>query len=209
MRRYGFGAVVRPRRVHAPLSFFLSCLPSLILGIGEALNIDLDDFVNHLYTLIIPFSITIGIEDRPLQSQSQSRTKTSGAAASQSQSQSCADLFFRCLTLMFHSRSSNSNHPSWRCAAFAKRLAIASLSLPPASAARALDSIRVLLAKHTTLDALLSTVDRASNGVYRPFVDDPQLSNAFASSFYELHMLCTSHCDARVRKEALRLGSSS
>ncbi|KZS99298.1 nucleolar complex-associated protein 3 [Sistotremastrum niveocremeum HHB9708] len=192
----------------AALRLQLLCVATaseLLSGQGEALNIDLDDFVNHLYTLIIPFSITIGIEDRP-QTQSQTRTKTSGV---NSQAQSCADLFFRCLTLMFHSRSSNSNHPSWRCAAFAKRLAIASLSLPPASAARAIDSIRVLLAKHTTLDALLSTVDRASNGVYRPFVDDPQLSNAFASSFYELHMLCTSHCDARVRKEALRLASSS
>lgn len=57
------------------------------------------------------------------------------------------------------------------------------------------------------LEALLSTDDRAGNGVYRPDVDDPQVSNAFGvgSTFWELRALATGHWAEQVRAAAARV----
>ena len=67
---------------------------------------------------------------------------------------------------------------------------------------RALEFVGGLIAHDPKLEALLSTEDRAAGGVYRADVDDPQLSHAFGTSFWELHLLRKNHYDAQVRKEA-------
>lgn len=59
------------------------------------------------------------------------------------------------------------------------------------------------MGREPRLEALLSSEDRLVNGVYRPEVDDPQLSNPFAGSAFELAMLADSHADSRVRKAAI------
>lgn len=55
------------------------------------------------------------------------------------------------------------------------------------------------------IEALLASDDRTADGVYRQDVDDPQVSNPFASSFFELGLLESQHWDERVRKEAGKL----
>ncbi|CAE6530683.1 unnamed protein product [Rhizoctonia solani] len=165
----------------------------LLSGQGEALNIDLNDFVQHLYSLILPLSLSPGIE-----SSSQTSTGKSIHLASS------ADLLFCALNKVFAPRTASTAHPPWRIAAFAKRLLTASTHLPPASSARALEFVHALIVKHPQLDALLGSEDRAANGVYRPDVDDPQLANAFASSAWEVHLL-SSHWDKGVRTAALNI----
>lgn len=81
----------------------------------------------------------------------------------------------------------------------------ASLHWPPRAALRALDFVGGLVAKDPKLGAMLATEDRVFNGVYRADVDDPQLSNPFGTSFFELHALHTQHWDPRVRLEAGKL----
>ncbi|KAG6832386.1 hypothetical protein H0H92_002654 [Tricholoma furcatifolium] len=116
-----------------------------------------------------------------------------------------SDMLFRTLNIVFSPRSSGASVAPGRSAAFAKRLLSAALHWPPTTALRALEFVGALIAKNPKLEALLSTKDRTFDGIYRPDLDDPQLSNPFGSSFWELHILREKHWDARVRAEANRI----
>ena len=167
--------------------------------LGEALNIDLTDFVNHLYALIIPFSTMSGIES-PAAGIRYSR----GQKGKNFTGHSPADMLFRTLNLIFTSRTS-SKHPAWRTGAFAKRLLSAALHFPPTTTKRTLVFVKSLLSKDAKLEALLSTEDTIANGIYRPDVDDPQLSNPFAATLWELQILSNTYLDQDVRKLAQEL----
>lgn len=187
--------LTRPRALHSP---------------GEALNLDLSEFISQLYVIILPLSLASDIEAAPGPSSTAAAatttTTSAGAPGSRAaRAPSTADLLFRALTLVFSPRSLGASAPPWRSAAFAKRLLGAALHWPPATALRALDFVGGLVAKDPKLEALLATDDRAANGVYRAEIDDPQLSHAFGSAFWELFALLRDHWDARVRAEAGKL----
>ncbi|VDC06574.1 unnamed protein product [Peniophora sp. CBMAI 1063] len=174
----------------------LACIVTafeLLSGQGEALTVDLSDFVAQLYALILPLSVEAAIDVVP--------PRVSKAIAP---AQPADALLFRALHLAFSPRSS-AGAPPWRAAAVAKRLLGAALHWPPATAIKALDFVEELMGREPRLEALLSSEDCLVNGVYRPEVDDPQLSNPFAGSAFELAMLAESHADARVREAAIRL----
>ncbi|KIJ17377.1 hypothetical protein PAXINDRAFT_175850 [Paxillus involutus ATCC 200175] len=171
----------------------------LLTGQGEALNIDLGDFINHLYAIILPASQLLRIDDVP-ETEFTSRFRITKPPT-------IADMLFRALTIVFSPRTSANTTMPWRSAAFAKRLLIASLNWPPSVALRALDFVESFVIKDPKLEALLSTEDRSANGVYRAEVDDPQLSHPFGTSFFELLQLQQRHYDPRVREAARRLSS--
>ncbi|KAI0046095.1 nucleolar complex-associated protein 3 [Auriscalpium vulgare] len=182
----------------------LSCIVTafeLLSGQGEALNIDLGDFINQLYSIILSLSLMPDIDAPP--------TVTFKSNIRGPKPQSTSDLLFRALHLAFSPRSSAGAAPPWRSAAFAKRLLSASLHWPSGAALRALEFVAELMGKDPKLEALLSTEDRTVDGVYRPDVEDPQLCNPFATSAYELRLLETSHLDVKVRRAALSLSSLS
>ena len=149
---------------------------------GEALNVDLSDFTTQLYALVQSLSIA-----------------PPPAAAAPTHT---SDLLFRALHLAFAPRAAV---PPWRTAAFAKRLLTAALHWPGTVALRALEFVARLVVREPRLEALLSTEDRTVDGVYRPDVEDPQLSNPFTTSAFELHLLRTAHVDAQVRNAAMNL----
>ncbi|KAG6854309.1 hypothetical protein C0991_008204 [Blastosporella zonata] len=159
----------------------------------EALNIDLSDFISALYALILPLSLITDIDATPPPLATGSRP---------AKTHSVSDMLFRTLNIVFSPRSLGATAPPGRSAAFAKRLLSASLHWPPATALRALEFVGGLVAKDPKLEALLSSKDRTFDGIYRPDLDDPQLSNPFGTSFWELHALREKHWDARVRAEA-------
>ncbi|KAF8212271.1 nucleolar complex-associated protein-domain-containing protein [Mycena galopus ATCC 62051] len=156
----------------------------LLSGQGEALNIDLSDFISALYALILPLSLA-----------------DPGTGP--------ADMLFRALDIVFSPRTFGAAAPPWRAAAFAKRLLTGALHWPPAAALRALEFVGGLLAKDPKLAALLSTEERALDGAYRPDVDDPQLSNPLGTCFWELVALSGQHWDPRVRAEAQKVMGSA
>ena len=158
------------------------------LGKGEALNMDLNDFITNLYAMLLPLSFSIEIDAQPLPN-----------------STSILDVLFRALNLIFSPRTSGTTASPWRSAAFSKRLLTVSLHWPTAAVLRSLDFVRGLVAKDPKLEAMLATEDRIFNGVYRADVDDPQLCHPFESSFWELHALYRQHWDPRVRMEAEKL----
>ncbi|KAH9901302.1 nucleolar complex-associated protein 3 [Cubamyces lactineus] len=173
----------------------------LLSGQGEALDIDLGDFINRLYAILPQLALMPDIEAPPPR---QARTSVRGPPPP-----STADVLFRALHLAFTPRSSAAAPPPWRSAAFAKRLLSAALQWPPATAVRAIELVAVLVERDPKLEALLSTEDRAGNGVYRPDLDDPQLSNPFGTSLYELHTLAEKHWAEQVRVAAGKLLDSS
>ncbi|KAJ7109342.1 nucleolar complex-associated protein-domain-containing protein [Mycena epipterygia] len=162
--------------VHLRLQCIVTAF-ELLSGQGEALNIDLSDFISRLYALILPLSLA-----------------DPGTGP--------ADMLFRALNIVFSPRTFGAAAPPWRAAAFAKRLLTAALHWPPAAALRALDFVGGLLAKDAKLAALLSTEERALDGAYRADIDDPQLCNPFGTCFWELLALGGQHWDPRVRAEA-------
>ncbi|TBU65922.1 nucleolar complex-associated protein 3 [Dichomitus squalens] len=173
----------------------------LLSGQGEALDIDLSDFVNRLYSILPSLALMPDIEVAPTSARAQASVRGLPPL------QSPADTLFRALQLAFSPRSASAAPPSWRSAAFSKRLLSAALQWPPATAARAVEFVAGMVERDPKLEALLSTEDRAGNGVYRPDVDDPQVCNAFGfgSACWELRTLVSSHYAEQVRVAAARL----
>ena len=175
----------------------------LLTGQGEALNIDLDEFLTQLYALLLPLSISTTIEENSSDDNNNSKTKSKLKSAHE---KSESELLFDTLNIVFLSSiSSARNGPPGRSLAFAKRLLICSLQWPPNTVIKALEFIRKLigLAGGSRLEGLLSTDDRVSGeGSYKPYLNDPHASNAQNALGFELSLLESSHYDQRVCKIA-------
>jgi len=190
--------------IATPVYHRLLCISAafeLLSGQGEALNVDLSGFVNHLYALI-PF-IGISNEAGDIGGNASAKAKHPGSEkltdiASDWSSQ--AEVVFHVLRLIF-SRGIGGGAPAWRAAAFAKRLLTAALHWDPATAVRAVQFVAGLVRENSKLEALLATEDRSFDGVYQPEMDDPQLCHPFGTSFFEL-MLLMNHIDPGVRDAA-------
>ncbi|OWT37457.1 nucleolar complex protein 3 [Cryptococcus neoformans Bt1] len=169
----------------------------LLSGQGEALNIDLSDFINQLFALLRPLCLDTGIEDPPFLPAS---TKSSSGAV---HTLSTSTLLFRCLNASFFSRHSRS--PANRSAAFAKRLTECALHFPPRTGKQAIAFARSLVSKEPKIEGLLDTEERMADGAYRPELDDPQLVNPFTTSWWEAGVLGSKHWDREVRLEMSKL----
>ncbi len=163
---------------------------------------DLSDFNTQLYGLVQSLSLAPELDAAPRQPRIAGIATATTAAAAAAANATTSDLLFRALHLALAPRTAV---PPWRSAAFAKRLLTAALHWPGVVALRALEFVARLVAREPQLEALLSTEDRTVDGVYRPDVEDPQLSNPFTTNAYELHLLRTAHVDAQVREAAVNL----
>lgn len=152
---------------------------------GEALNIDLGDFVSKLFAMLLPLSLACEIDNQS--------------------STAVINMLFRALNIIFSPKTSGARASPCRSAAYAKRLLSVSLHWPPSAALRTLEFVGNLITKDPKLEAMLSTEDRIFDGIYRADVDDPELCHPFESSFWELHTLHQNHWDPKVRQEAMRL----
>jgi nucleolar complex protein 3 len=201
----------------------------LLSGQGEALNIDLGDFINALFAILRPLAIDTGLEDTPHTSLSGAAalpttasryvpqtprerelypkrgapTSTGGGRGKSVHLSSTSDLLFRSLNSVFFSR--HASHPSARKLAFAKRLLESSLHLPPRSARQALEFVRALMAKDAKLACLLDTEERMYDGIYTPEMDDPALCNAGATVAWEVTPLGR-HVAKDVRSATAKVG---
>ena len=98
--------------------------------------------------------------------------------------------------------------PPWRPAAFTKRLLSAARYWPGSVALHALGFVAKLVVRGPRVEPLLSADGRTVYGVYRPRVENPQLSNPFATSTYEFYLLQMAHVDAQVREAATNLANT-
>jgi len=170
--------------------------------LGEALNVDLSDFVNHLYGIIPSIGILSEAEDAGTDAFTKTKHGDGGKLTVNGASRSSqAQMLFHALHLIF-SRNTGGAPPAWRAAAFAKRLLTAALHWDSAMAIRAVEFVGGLVRKDPKLEALLTTEDRSFDGMYQPEVDDPQLCHPFGTSFFELLFLEKNHIDPGVRNVA-------
>ena len=175
---------------------------------GEALNVDLSDFVNHLYAIIPVIGILREAEDTGADVFAKVRHAGAVKLADNGASWSShARMLFHALHLIF-SHNIGGAPPAWRAAAFAKRLLTAALHWDPATAIQAVEFVAGLVRKNPKLEALLTTEDRSFDGTYQPEVDDPQLCHPFGTSFFVLLFLEKNHIDTGVRNAARAFASS-
>ncbi|TNY18573.1 nucleolar complex-associated protein 3 [Rhodotorula diobovata] len=172
----------------------------LLQGQGEALNIDLGDFVTALYSLILPLSLSPTFEEAPYLAQN---AMTLAHKQTYKLAQTEADLVFRALSAIF--LLPRSLPSPIRTLAFAKRLLSASLHWPPASQLRTLSFLRSLLIREPRLEAMLETSDRRIDGRWRGHVDEPERAEPESTCFFEASLYVRSHPDDKVRAEAKKL----
>ena len=136
----------------------------LLSGQGEALDIDLKDFYNCLYSQMIQLSFLL------------------------SKRESCAEmeLLLKALELMFYKKK---HIPIERVAAFTKRLAYMSLYLSSNETIGSLAMIKSLFIKFPRLDSFLDVESKLDMNLFQPFVEDPELSHSLATNIWELSLL--------------------
>lgn len=166
---------------------------------GEALNLDLSSIVTRLYALIHSLTLSASIEDQPELVHGIGRKNKSFSTLPE------RELLFRCLRSLF--LTSRQSNPPIRVMAFAKRLSIAALHWPKATALTTIDFLRQLISKEKCLEAMINTEDRRRDGVYLYDVAGEGLSNPEATVWWELGLLERDHFDEEVRAEAARLAS--
>ena len=193
----------------------------LLSGQGEAINIDLSDFINVLYALLRPLSLDTGIQDPPPTSRLLSATSAKADKNAirplhlgrpppkqpNLASLPTSVLLMRCLHTIFFSRHTAS--PPWRSAAFIKRWTECSLLVPPQLAKSVIEFVRTILGRDEKLEGMLDSEERMADGVYKADMDDPQLVHAFATSIYETQLLERRYWDKRVRAEGKKLADGT
>ncbi|SCV70472.1 BQ2448_1866 [Microbotryum intermedium] len=171
----------------------------LLQGQGEALMIDLGDFVSALYRLILPLSLSPTFEELPYLGRN-IITTTNRITAKLAQTE--ADLLFRALAAIF--LTPRSLPSPIRTLAFSKRLLSASLHWPAGSQLRALTFLRSLLIREPKLEAMLETGDRRIDGKWKGEVDEPERAEPEGTCWWEAG-LYRSHPDEKVRDEVKKL----
>lgn len=142
----------------------------ILSGQGEALNIDPRGFYSMLYLSLLQVHAGCSSQDVPVALQ--------------------------CLEEMLKKR--RKQVPVQRVAGFVKRLCTVSLQSQANSALAFLAYVKTFLQSHTKVQALLDS-DSLGTGVFRPDVNDPELSNADSSTAWELALLGTRHFHPAVR----------
>lgn len=169
--------------------------------LGEALNIDLGEFITALYAVILPLALSPTFEEAPYIARN---ALTNANKASAKSGQTEADLLFRALAAIFLVKHLPA---ATRTLAFSKRLLTCSLQWPAASQLRTLSFLRALLIREPQLEAMLETGDgdRKVDGRYRGDYDEPERAMPESTCFYEAGLFLKSHPDQKVRNETRKM----
>lgn len=172
----------------------------LLTGQGEALNIDLKEFCDGLYAgiprlvtdktppnlalLPMPMSEILDVTKTIWDDVDQPADTTVHAKRKHDRTE--MELVLLGFELLFMRRK---QMPLDRVASFMKRLVMVSLQLEVNEMLACLAMVRALLVKYPKLCHLLDPEARVGTGVYLPFLDDPDLTNVWASTLWELSVL--------------------
>ncbi|KAJ3065365.1 Nucleolar complex protein 3 [Podochytrium sp. JEL0797] len=191
----------------------LHCIVAALLllsGQGEAVNIDLKDFNTSLYCQMSRLPMLVTSSDaRIMDGADEARAGVERDSVvtkkmSDVHSRSEIELVLMGMDLLFCRKKQIQID---RCAAFIKRLASVSLHLKPNAVLACLSLQRALLVKHSRLQQLLDPEERLGTGIYKPFLDDSELCNPFATNLWELVFLMN-HYHPTVRNFAKHLAQT-
>lgn len=162
----------------------------LLSGQGEALNIDLKDFYTHLYILL---PVAAHLPDNAFVDSIASARPEDFAVPS------IPLLVVDCIDALFF-RNRQDRVPLERAAAFFKRILYLSFHFPHKISVRLLTMAKAFVIKYPGILRMFSTDELAGEGQYLEHATDPDQSNPFATSVYELPALLNCHYDPDVRK---------
>lgn len=221
------GDSIKPGSIREGLLCIVTAFALLSGQAGESIGLDLSFFINYLYAILMPLSLSTDIEQSskslrladPLLVQ---ETRSLSAKVNLSTEM---EMVIKCFDAIFFNRhyktvsfgtGTNNNQ---RMVAFAKRLTLTSLHYPEKSGFAAMKILENLCIKYSSqvgpkaagdkdissgaLGALFSTEDRVMNGVYRADIDSPELSNPQAAYMWETFLL-QKHYSPRVAATALK-----
>jgi len=165
-----------------PLDAALNCILTAfetLQGPGRELQVDQKEYVSPLYSQL-PRLITEGPESKN------------------------TDLALRCLFMAFMKRK---EYSTVRLAAFAKQLSTVAMHSPPHTSAPLLAFLRQLLHRYPSAAQLLENEqDVVTQGTYSPEAHDPEYTNPFATSAWELGTL-KFHINPMVKNHAKGAGA--
>ncbi|WBW74652.1 Noc2p-Noc3p complex subunit Noc3 [Schizosaccharomyces osmophilus] len=148
------------------------------------LDLDLSIFIQRLYRLILPFSLNpdadLTYKVNRLRDPDAPTKKTVVNASTQ------MEMILKCYQSFFF--KSKSVSPA-RLAAFSKRLAISSLQLPEHSTMAAIALLTRLVSRYTKLHRMFTSEEQIGDGIYQPFVEDPELCKSSTAMLYETFLL--------------------
>lgn len=142
----------------------------ILSGQGDALNIDPRGFYNMLYSCLLQVHAGSSSQEVPV--------------------------VLQCLEEMLRKR--RKQVPVQRVSGFVKRLCTVSLHSQPNGVLAFLSYVKSFLQSHVKAQALLDS-ECMGTGLFRPDVNDPELSNADSSTAWELALLRTGHYHPTVR----------
>lgn len=143
---------------------------TILAGQGEVLTLDPHRFFRYLYANM--FNLSAGVNHEDVQSVLESLRQM----------------------LVEHKRKANPG----RVLAFSKRLATLSLALLHNGTIPALTTLRSIILAHPPVESLMETDCDGTSGVFSAEVEEPEHSNAAASTFWEFHLLAR-HYHSTVR----------
>ncbi|KAJ3148971.1 Nucleolar complex protein 3 [Irineochytrium annulatum] len=155
---------------------------------GEAINIDLKDFNNSLYSQLsrLPMDPDFCYANKIEEGE---EVMESGATVKHLKDRGARceiELALMGFDILFGRKK---QVPIARTAAFVKRLATVALQLPVHAILACLSILRATFIKHPRLQQLLDTEERLGSGSYKAMLDDPELCNPFATNLWELTIL--------------------
>lgn len=150
----------------------------LLMGQGEALNIDPFRFYNHLYTMLLQLHAGNQNDD--------------------------TEIALRCVDALINKRHRQVSQQ--RILAFIKRLCTVALQMTSKEAVATLAALRNIMQRFPNSDVMLE-VDNFGSGIYMPELDNPEHCNACNTALYELHLLRRSyHPQVKISAEIILHG---
>lgn len=173
---------------------------------GEGMNIDLTFFTTHLYSTLLPLSLSPDLE---LSTKSLRLPDPNDPTPPPKRINVSTEIemLIRALNTIFFQQNANKSNTPIRIAAFTKRLMIISLNMPEKSALAILGMLNKMARKHQQrLRGLFSTEDRVGDGTYKMDIDEPEISNPYAATVWET-VLLRKHYSPKVAEAAKELPS--
>ncbi|PVU95464.1 hypothetical protein BB561_001809 [Smittium simulii] len=191
-------------------SVLLSTLTAIHIITAQKKYFDLDliEFFNYLYSIIPILACSPEIEEandpdndnvnsnKELEGHLKSTSSEYGAWESTVKSES--KLFLECLNMLFMKKYNKVSFE--RVSAFIKRLAAACLYFPVKTAVSCLKFIAELMPKYPDISNMFKGANTIGSGLYLPYVNQVDMSNAKSTCLYELYALLLHH-SSKVREQ--------
>ncbi|KAG5439911.1 hypothetical protein PCANB_000193 [Pneumocystis canis] len=152
--------------------------------IKNTINLDLSTFIIYLYSIMIPMSLNSYIETSNIYKSNKHDVTSHKTDTLNNLTE--IEIFIECFDYIFFQ---DKNPNLSKASAFIKRLFTVLLGFPEKSVLKSLNLMQKLIKKHPKLSYLLNSNEKYGDGIYNGEIDNPDLSNSYLSTCWELVLL--------------------